>query len=31
MQKKNEKNMIAKNNVETDFVEKASTVMSKLI
>ena len=31
MQKKNEKNVIAKHNVETDFVEKNSTVMSKII
>ena len=31
MQKKNEKNVIAENDVETDFVEKLSTVMSKII
>ena len=31
MQKKNEKNMIVKNDVETNFVKKASIVMSKFI
>ena len=31
MQKKNEKNVIAENDVETNLVEKISTVMSKLI
>ena len=31
MQKENEENMIAENNVETDFVEETSTVMSKII
>ena len=28
MQKKNEKNVIAENNIETDFVEQVSTVVS---
>ena len=31
MQKKNEKNMIAENDIEINFVEKISTVMSKII
>ena len=31
MQKKNEKDVIAEDDVETDFVEKVSTVMSKII
>ena len=31
MQKKNEENVIAKNDIETDFVEETSTVMSKII
>ena len=31
MQKKNEKNVIAKDDVETDFVEKTLIVMSKII
>ena len=31
MQKKNEKNMIAENDVETDFDKEASIVMSKII
>ena len=31
MQKKNEKNVIAENDVETNFIEKVSTVMSKII
>ena len=29
--KRNKKNMIAENNVETDFVKKVSIVMSKII
>ena len=31
MQEKNEKNVIAENNVEIDFVEEVSTIMSKII
>ena len=31
IQKKNEKNVIAENNVGTDFIKKISTVMSKII
>ena len=31
VQKENEENLIAENNVETDFVEKASIMMSKII
>ena len=31
MQKKNEKSVIAENNVEINFIEKVSTVMSKII
>ena len=31
MQKKNEKNVIAEDDVGTDFVEKVSTIMSKII
>ena len=31
MQKKNKKNVIAENDVKPDFVEKVSTVMSKII
>ena len=31
MQKKNEKNVIAEDDVETDFVEEISNVISKII
>ena len=31
MQKKNEKNISAENDVETDFVEETSTVILKII
>ena len=31
MQKKNEESVIAENNIETDFIEKTSIMISKII